>query len=153
MKVKFIQAAFKKEMIKVSSNGQEVWYDCDPKAKGFAKTAFQPGDDVELTTEDRGGKVYVTRVSRPGQANYNPNATQQAPAPQTQSQPSTAPTVNVRPAYGQKTPEESERISRLSAMSSASNAVQVLTGQINDPAVLGDIVVSLYNKMLAEIKK
>jgi len=147
---KFLQVAFKKEMIKVNENGKDVWYEADAKAKGYAKSAFKEGDEVELVKEQRDGKDFVTQVRRPGGSagqsapvsnNQATTAPQAAPAPK--------PTWN----GGGKSPEESEKITRLSVMSTAANAAQILTGQITDPVVLGDVVVGLYNKFLAEIKK
>lgn len=156
--VKFIQAAFKKDMVKVLENGKDVWYNCDKAAKGFASKAFKEGDEVELVIEQRGNDPFVTQVRRPGghvpaQQPYN-GASQAAPSTAPQAAPAQAAApYQAKPAYGQKSPEESEKITRLSVMSSATQAVQVMTGQINDPNVLGDVVVSLYNRMLAEIKK
>ena len=121
-------------------------------------TASKPSS-VELTVynqnfalvkEQRDGKDFVTQVRRPGGSagqsapvsnNQATTAPQAAPAPK--------PTWN----GGGKSPEESEKITRLSVMSTAANAAQILTGQITDPVVLGDVVVGLYNKFLAEIKK
>jgi len=160
--VKFIKVAFKKDMINVSENGaQPVWYDCDPKAKGFAKTAFKEGDDVELVSENRGGKIFVTQVRRPGQggqSNY-----QQPPVQQQQQQ--TPPATNTpatqeppRSSYSgdyqkPKTPAEVEIIVRQSTMAAAAQSVQVLTGQVQDPLVLSEIVIGIYQKLLAEIKR
>ena len=157
--VKFIQCAFKKEMIKVNENGKDVWYDADAKAKGYAKSAFKEGDEVELVIEQREGKSFVMQVRKPGQsapqATQAPTTGSSAPvqAPVSQSVPQMAP-APVKQAWngGGKSPEESEKITRLSVMSTAANAAQILTGQIQDPVVLGDVVVQLYHKFLAEIK-
>ena len=147
--VKLVKIAFQKDMIKVNENGKEVWYDADPKVKNFVKSSFHEGDDIELNFEQRNGKACIVRVSRPGQA---APVAQQASAPVAETP---APTTQQSQGSwrGQKSPEESEKITRLSVLSSATQAAAVLTGQINDPAVLADVVVSLYNKFLAEIKK
>lgn len=166
MAVKLIKVAFKKDMIKVNDNGKEMWYNCDKAAKGYAKTAFQEavcnkenvvlqeGSEVELVKERRnieGQDVdFVTQVRKPGQGSYTPPASTGASAPVSSPQ---AATPAFKPSYGAKTPEESEKITRLSIMSTAANAAQALTGQIQDPNVLGDVIVALYVKFLAEIKK
>ena len=155
---KLIKVAFQKDMIKVNENGTEKWYDCEKAAKGFAKSNFkeatcnkenkvlEEGSEIELTIETRDNKPFVTQVRRPGQGAYTPPAASSAPA-------GTGAPAPYKPSYGQKTPEESEKITRLSVMSSATQAVSVLTGQIQDPNQLADIVVALYTRMLAEIKK
>ena len=146
--MKFVKAAFKPDVhmiqVQVSGKDKPQWYACDQKVKTFAKNSFAEGDDIELTIEKREGKDYVTKVSRPGQAS----------APQSQA-PASEPakyTPNTG-KYGAKTPEESEKITRLSVMSSAAQAIQVATGQITDPKILADAVIVLYRAMLAEIKK
>jgi len=149
--VKFIKVAFKKDMINVEENGKGIWYDCDVKAKGYAKSAFQEGAEVELVKEDRGGKPFVTQVRRPGQggASYTPPA----PTGTTSTPQASQTTTPAKGNWGQKSPEESEKITRLSVMSSATQAVQVMTGRIESTEVLTMTVLSLYKAMLEEIKK
>jgi hypothetical protein len=166
--IKLIKIAFKKDMIKVNENGKEVWYECDKAAKGYAsknfteatlskdnKTVLEEGSEIELVLEQRnieGKNVQcVVQVRKPGQA--------AAPAPQASSQPSAstpAPALTsstTKQNYGQKSPEESERITRLSVMSSAVASVQALTGRIETVEQLSDTVLFVYNRLLAEIKK
>jgi hypothetical protein len=146
---KFVKAAFQKDMIKVVEGGKEAWFDCDPKAKAFA-SSFKEGDEVDLVTETRNGKPFITQVRRPG-------ATASAPvAPKANTQ--VAPVASAaKPAYTPKweakTPDVQALIVKQSTMSSAANLMQVMTGQINDINVLGESVISLYNRMLAEINK
>jgi len=152
---KFGRVAFKPDMILIKgpeNNGKGVWYNCSPQAKGYAKATFYEDDEVELVLEQRDGKPFVTQVKRPGQGGASPASA--APTGGT-SAPSGASTPNqgARPAYGQKTPEESEKITRLSVMSSATQAVQVMTGRIESTEVLTMTVLSLYKAMLEEIKK
>lgn len=142
---KFNQVAFKKEMIKVDG----VWYDCDPKAKGYAGKVFNEGDEVELVTEDRDGKPFVTKVCKPGGSTGGASASSSSSS--SSSSASSTSKSSGRKYSGGKTPEESERISRLSLMSSASSAVQVLTGQLSSPDELKEVVLDLYKAMAEEV--
>lgn len=156
---KFVQVAFKKDMIKVNENGNEVWYDCDKAVKGFAGKAFQAGDDIELTKELRNGKNFVTRVSKPGQGGYQGGGqNNQGGAPANNggsSSSSDSGSSQPQGGYqGGKSQVESEKITRLSVMSTAATLVsQGLVGQFQDPNTISDVTISVYNKLLAEIKK
>jgi hypothetical protein len=154
---KFVQVAFKKDMIKVNEGGADVWYDTDKAVKGFAGKAFQAGDEIELTKELRNGKNFVTRVSKPGQGSGyqggQSSQSQSAPAASSSAAPDNG-GQRQGGYHGGKSPEESEKITRLSVMSTAGNIVsQGLCGQFQDPNTIGDVVISVYNKLLAEVKK
>lgn len=154
---KFIKAAFKKDMINVSGM-PEPWYDCDKAVKGYASKFFKEGDDIELSIEQRNGKPFVTRVSKPGgQQSQSQN---QEPA-QTQSQGSTSSSSSSSPSNGMKMPSEyskpfdpstAEVVLRQSTMASAAQAATVLTGAITDSGALTEVVIRIYKAMLAEIK-
>ncbi len=52
---------------------------------------------------------------------------------------------------GESSSERADSIKRQSALKSASNAIQVLTGRIEDTQTLGDMVVELYDRFLKKI--
>lgn len=156
---KFLKAAFKKDMINVSGM-PEPWYDCDKAVKGFAGKAFKEGDDIELTIEQRNGKPFVTRVSKPGYGGQQSQSQNQEPA-QPQSQGSTQSTSSSPSNGTMKMPSEyskpfdpstAEVVLRQSIMSSAAQAATVLTGAITDSGALTEVVIRIYKAMLAEIK-
>ena len=50
-----------------------------------------------------------------------------------------------------KTPEESERIMRLSLMDSACEAVKVMTGSLGNVGAISDAVISIYDKIYKKV--
>ena len=140
MDATFIKVAYQKDMMKYKVNGEEKWGACSPVVKKFAGGAFKEGDACNITVEgEKEGMANITRVEKVGGAS--------APASGGSSTTSTS-----SKKYGSKTPEESEKITRLSVLSSATKAVQTLTGQV-DVNTLEEVVVSLYNSLLKEVKK
>jgi hypothetical protein len=160
---KLIKVAFKVDMIKVNEDGKEKWYYVEKNVKGFiqanfkqaivgsdGKTVLEEGEGIEITKESRNfeGKnvEFAIRVNKPGQAASQPSAPAQSSAP---VQAPSAP----KQAYGEKSPDVQRLIVKQSTMASACQAVQVMTGQINDVTVLEANVLRLYATMLNKINE
>lgn len=148
-----------KNMLKIVVNGQEQWADCTPQVKGFAGKAFQEGHDVVLTASYANNRYNVSRIES---ASGRPQAQAPVNTPPVQQ---TAPVQTAKPAaqhtstysgYSDyqkpRIPEESERMTRLSVLSSVCEAVAAIPGQV-DVNVLWDVIESGYNRLLAKVKE
>ncbi len=154
VKAKFVRVATKPGclMMKIVVEGKEQWADCPQPVYDFAKKAFKEGQEVTLTAAYENNRYNVSRMEG-GNA-----ATTQAPANTTSasqaSKPagtSTAPVASkTYGGYG-KSPEESERITRLSVLSSVCTALGAIPGQVEVNAI-GDVVEELYTRFLNKIK-
>ena len=152
-------------MMKIIVNGQEQWADCDPKVKGFAGKTMQEGQDVILTATFANNRYYISRISSAGTAapqtvpQTTPpqqQQTYQPPAQQTYQQPAVhQPVGDVAPPkqyMNPRTPEEAERMTRLSVLSSVSTALAAVPGQI-DVNTLGDVIETMYTRFLTKVKE
>lgn len=140
MDATFIKVAYQKDMMKYKVNGEEKWGACSPAVKKYAGGAFKEGEACDMTIEgEKEGMANITRVEKVGGSSAPASGGNSSPASSSKK-------------YGSKTPEESERITRLSIMSSTTTAVQALTGQV-DLNTIEEVTVSLYNALLKEIKK
>lgn len=147
-----------KNMLKVIVNGQDQWADCTPQVKGFASKAFQEGQDVILTASFANNRYNVSRIENMS-GGKPPVAAPSNTAPQTQApKPATQPTTSSYSHYGSgeyqkaRTPEESERMTRLSVLSSVCEALAAVPGQI-DVNALWDVVETGYNRFLMKVKE
>jgi len=53
--------------------------------------------------------------------------------------------------YGSLLPEEAERRNKLATLSSVCQAVTTLTGHIDDPSTLSDVIIELYDKLYSKV--
>jgi len=169
VQAKFLRVAKSptKSMMKVIVNGQEQWADCDPKVKGFAGKTMQEGQDVVITASFANNRYYISRISPVGGA--APQTAPQTTAPQQQqtyqppaTQQTYQPPVTVQQPVGQvappkqymnpRTPEEAERMTRLSTLSSVCTVLAAVPGQI-DVNTLWDVVEAGYTRFLTKVKE
>lgn len=171
-----IQAVFERvarkpgcNMFKATVDGKSQWVHCPQNVKNFAGKAFQSGQPISMDATFANNHYTATRVTSVdgGQPEQTPPQVQQAvnPPPQQYSQPAQVQNTHVPQAQVSNsglrapskyrdpvTPEESDRMCRLSVLSSVSQAVSTLQGQV-DVNTIGDVMLSLYDKCLAKIKE
>ena len=155
VKAKFVRVATKPGclMMKVVVEGKEQWADCSQPVYDFAKKAFKEGQEVTLTAAYENNRYNVSRME--SGAGGGTQTTTGASSASPTSKPSTTSTSSSgagKPSYGNKSPEESERITRLSVLSSACSVVAAAPGQVEVNA-LGDVVEELYTRFLNKIKE
>lgn len=150
-----------RNMMKISVNGKEQWADCSPNVKGFAATTIQSGQDVVLTASFINNRYNISRINANG-AGTPPPAVYQPPVQNTGVQQTYTPPVqqpspstqnyNATEYMKPRTPEEAERMTRLSVLSSICTALAAIPGQI-DVNTLWDVVESGYDRFLAKVKQ
>lgn len=147
-------------MMKVVVNGKEQWADCPQNVKNFAEKAFGEGQDVVLTADFVNNRYNVSRIEQAGGYQQPPQQpTQQAPAyqqavqqPTQQFTPPTAGNLEMPRKYRDPvTPDEAERMCRLSVLASVCESVSALTGQV-DANVLPDVIEATYDRLLNKVK-
>lgn len=140
MEVTFVKVAIKKDMIKYKDlEGNEKWATCSDKVKSYVAKFFKEGDKMAVQGEQQDEFFYITKAENP---DYAGGVKKEGEAPKSTS----------GSFQKTKSPEESERITRLSVLGSASQAVTALTGQV-DPNTIQEITLSLYTAMLNKIKE
>jgi hypothetical protein len=143
-------------MLKISVNGQEQWADCSPQVKGFAAKVLQEGQDVVLTAAYLNNRYNVSRIEAFGAGTQPPaqNHVNQPPATPayTPAQHSAPQNYNSSEFMKPRTPEEAERMTRLSVLSSVCTALGAVPGQI-DVNTLWDVVDAGYARFLTKVKE
>jgi hypothetical protein len=152
-------------------DGKQKYANCSSEIKAFALANFKPGDDVDIQYVPEGNLIKVTAIAKPGAlpvvATTAPALAAVAPATQP-SQASACPVTGTaiqtpqavvakqeppKTSYRQDlAPEVSRSIRRQSVMNSACTAVVAVQSQV-DPNGLGDYIVALFNKLIAEVEK
>jgi len=147
VKAKFMRVATKPGclMMKVVVDGKEQWADCSQAVHDFAKKAYKEGQEVTMTAEFDNNRYNVSRM----EGGNNTSAAAGSASSASSSKPTTTSTTK---SYGSKTPEESERITRLSVLSSVCTALGAIPGQVEVNAV-GDVVEELYTRFLNKVKE
>lgn len=148
-----------RHMMKVIVNGQEQWADCSPQVKGFAAKALREGQDVVLTASYANNRYNISRIEANGGYQQPAQTTTSRPAP---AQTYTPPAAQTQPVSTQnynnadymkpRTPEEAERMTRLSVLSSVCSALGAIPGQI-DLNTLWDVVEAGYVRFLNKVKE
>lgn len=153
VKAKFVRVATKPGclMMKVVVEGKEQWADCSQAVYDFAKKAFKEGQEVTLTAAYENNRYNVSRMEG-GNAGASQTPANNFSSTQT-SKPAGTSTASGKSygGYG-KSPEESERITRLSVLSSVCTALGAIPGQVEVNAI-GDVVEELYTRFLNKIKE
>lgn len=138
-----VKKSFKGDMLQLSeetqTDEQAKWFFLTPAVQKFAVT-IKKGDSIDVVTEDKGDKKYISRINT-GKGSAERTPTAEAPT-KTWSKPAST--------WGQKSPEESEKISRLSLLSSTATIVASL-GLKDTTEVLGAIDV-VYEKLYGVLK-
>lgn len=154
VKAKFVRVATKPGciMMKVIVDGKEQWADCANPVYEFAKKSFQEGQDITLTADYANNRYNVSRIEAGSGSSSSPSSSGSSLAPANKPAASSS---NYSPSstgksYG-KSPEESERITRLSVLSSVCTLLGAIPGQVEVNAV-GDVAEELYNRFLGKVK-
>ena len=154
VKAKFVRVATKPGclMMKVVVEGKEQWADCSQAVHDFAKKSFKENQEVTLTATYENNRYNVSRLeSGTGGSSQPTTGTSSASTSKPATTTGTSSAAPVK-SYGSKSPEESERITRLSVLSSACSVVAAAPGQVEVNA-LGDVVEELYTRFLNKIKE
>jgi predicted component of type VI protein secretion system len=150
-------------------DGKEIWAKCPDAVKAYAQQNLKPGDPVDIVSETTATGLQITKIGKAGTiaapAPAASTATPPAAAPAAVATPATtgaatapavqtpAPATKINTQYRQPmTPEEARTVRRMSIMASACNAIVTVQSQV-DPNALGDVVIALYKKLLAEVEK
>jgi len=167
--MKFIKAAKTKKMLQVEIDGKEEWTNTNENVYNFAKSKFKNGDEIELQYSEQDGMKFVTRITGSGGASTE-KETSSSPESKytcedcgvslkdskykkcyTCNQKNPSPKAE-KSNYYAKSPEDKEQIKRLSVLSSAAKAAQVVQGQV-DVNALADYVLNLYDAFYKEVSK
>jgi hypothetical protein len=175
--MKFKLAVFKnkKYLIKmVLDDGQEKWGSTSQAVFNFAKANFKEGDDADFVYKVENNQYLIDRINKPG---YVGKTQQSNVSPTPDSQPSPAhvcedcgvtlkdgkykkcyncnqkkPTPTYSGDYMKpRTPEEAERMTRLSILSSVCEAIGIMTGQVGDIGTLWEQIETLYDEAYKKI--
>lgn len=146
MSYKVTKKSFKGDMLLLNEVGKEnekgKWYFLSEAVQAFAKKInLGAGSEIEsIETEQRGKDTYITKFKTSGDVNSvkRPTYTSESSASSSKG------------TWGQKSPEESEKITRLSVLSSVSNIVAQL--QISDVEEIKKVTCELYHTLLNEVK-
>jgi len=154
--IKKVEAKSKNEkMLKLDG----TWYFLEESIVKFAQS-INVGDTVEFQSTKNApnnvGKNSITYITVAGKGQPIPTSMPPKDAMGTQNTVIPDPRPAAKPAssgyYGQKTPEESERISRLSIAASTSNSLNSLAGQL-DPSTLGPKWLEMYKLIYDTVNK
>ena len=177
MKFKFSCKKGNKFLIKlVLDNGDEKWAETEQKVSTYAKNNFTDGEECDFEYNVKNDQYFVSKILKKGAGTskkteteeskytcedcgvslkdgkykkcYNCNQKNPSPA----SGGSGKPDYKNGAPYGSLLPEEAERRNRLSVMSASCDAIKVMTGSVADGETLGDMVLALYDKLLAKVK-
>ena len=160
MKFKLAVKKNNKFLIKmVLDDGQEKWATTSQAVFNFAKNNFKEGDDADFVYRVDNNQYFVDRINKPGykqetqSGGYNPNPSSQdsgqKPAPSSPQK--TYSPYNSGDYMKPRTPEEAERMTRLSILSSVCEAIKVFSGTINDANTLWEMVETIYNDAYKKI--
>ncbi len=114
MSYKVAKKSFKGNMLLLEKDGAKgKWYFLSTPVEAYAKSSgVEVGTEVEdIQTEQRGKDTYITKLSIKGGSSVK------SPTNDNTST-SSGGSNGYRPSYGSKSPEESEKITRLSVLSS-----------------------------------
>lgn len=165
--VKF--AAKKKDMIQLAEGtNSPKWYWMSSAVQGFAHKAIKAGDEVTIEgNEEKDNLTIITRISKAGAGSSQKKETTKSDTgfkcedckcdlkdgkyKKCFKCNEKNPSKSTGGGYS-KSPEDSERITRLSILSSVCQAVTALVGNV-DRNDIGDVINSLYDKFYEKISK
>lgn len=172
MKFKLAYQKGNKYLLKmILDNGEEKWATTTAKVCSYAKGNFSEGEECEFDYENKNGQYHVKRIMKLGETGDAPVEVSNTGEGKTCScgkkikndkydncyscnQKNPTGGSALKSGYmKEKTPEESDRIMKLSLLATASHAVKVLTAQLPDADAVADAVIMIYNKLYNEIKK
>jgi len=175
--VKFIKAAKTKKMLQVEIDGKEEWTNTNENVYNFAKSKFKNGDELEIHYNEQDGMKFVTRVTGSGTGSTGKETGSSPESKYTcedcgaslkdsrykkcytcnQKNPATIKFSSLKESssksgYYAKSPEESEKIKRLSILSSAAQAAMVVQAQV-DANALAAYVLNLYDAFYKKVSE
>ncbi len=145
------KVAFKKNgnyLIKAIFKAEEgeKWANTTEAVYNFAQKAFKAGDEVNIEYREQNGKYFVDRITKVGGTTNKETPKSSVTEPKKEE-------TKEYGKYASKSPETQESIIRQSTLKSACDAIQVMTGQINDVQTLGDMIETLYQRFYKIIKQ
>ena len=138
-----------------------TWAKCPSAVKSFALQNLKIGDEVDVITETQNDGLHVTKIGKVGTLGTQPpqqgapsgaGSSGQPPATASLKQPEQVPQVG----NYKNISSDTQRLSvHQSVMSSACSAVQALICQLEDtdPNKIAEYIVTVYNRLLAEVEK
>ena len=124
----------------------DKWANTTQAVYNYAKKNFKKDETVHIEYREQNGKYFVDKIVKAG------GQTEPASSvPVTEKGKPEQPKAEYKSSW-QKSPEVQDLIVRQSTLASACQAIQVLTGQINDVQALGDMIETLYDKFYKKIK-
>ena len=165
------------KLVGLENDTDETWATTSVKVYNWAKKNFNDGDEVNAEYSEKNGSFFVSRITggkgsskkteepkdeapefvcevcgkelKDGKYTkcYTCNQKAKTSAPATSSA-SGRPDYGKGAPYGSLLPEEALRRNKLSCLSCACEAVQVLQGHVSDADTIGEAVKELYNQFL-----
>ena len=136
-----------------------TWAKCPSAVKSFALQNLKIGDEVDVITETQNDGLHVTKIGKVGTLGTQPPQ-QGAPSSAGSSGHPPATTSLKQPEQtntytNSDNPDTQRLIVHQSVMSSACSAVQALICQLEDtdPNKIAEYIVTVYNRLLAEVEK
>jgi len=151
-----------------------TWANCSANVYNWAKKSFKEGEEVIVEYTEKNGQYNVTRITK-GSGDSVQTKAKNTSSPTcadcgkelkddkyskcytcNKKNPDKTTTTSKKKSYSKsysKSPEDKEQIRRLSVLRAVAEAVQVMTGQINDIGVLGDMMEVLYNKFYQKVSE
>ncbi len=148
-----------------------TWAGCSANVYNWAKKTYKEGDEVAVEYSVNNGQYTVTRITKgAGESVQSEVKNTSAPTCKdcgkelkdnkyekcytcNQKNPSKSPSKSGSPdykngaPYGSLLPVEETRRNKLATMSSACEAVQTLTGLVDNPTTIADFTIIIYEKL------
>jgi hypothetical protein len=152
---KITRKSFKGDMVELQSadNATEKpkWYFLDEKVQTYSKN-LKKGDTVNAKFIQKGKDSVITYITKGGESDVQSPASTDKPTSSYKSYPKyQSNNATQKPAWGQKSPEESERITRLSVLSSTVAIVAALK-EVTVENVY-EITEGLFDALLSKVKE
>jgi len=153
----------------VLDEGEEVWAKTTKKVHDYAKKNFTENEECDYDYEEKNGEYFINRILKKGSGTtkkssktenrkkycecgaeikntkYDKCYTCNQKSGKTDS--SGKPNYGAGAPYGSLLPDEAERRNKLATLSSVCEAVQVMTGQVQDADTLADMILVIYDKL------
>lgn len=155
-----------------------TWANCTQAVYNYAKKTFKDGNEVDVEYTVKNGEYNVTRITKKGQGNGGGKGTKldtpytcedcgktlkdgkykkcytcnkKNPTKSTGGSGSGKPDYAKGAPYGSLLPVEETRRNKLATLSSACEAIQVMTGQVADADTLADMILAVYDKLYKKL--
>lgn len=157
-----------KNLLKIGmDDGTEKWATTTAEVVAYAKANFKPEEEAKFEMTEKNGQYHVTRVLKPGESASAPASTTSDGKPKCSdcgkelkdskykkcyecNKKNTAPKESKSGSYN--SPEEQTRKNKLGIMSASAQAVATaMQGQLGDASALADMIITVYEKLLAKL--